>query len=49
MPPLVGGRCSFADQDAGSGNSSAIHATEDAAQRASSAARRPSLYFVKVS
>jgi len=48
--PLVGAvRCSFADKDAGSVNSSAIRATEDAARRASSAARRLSLYFVKAS
>jgi hypothetical protein len=46
---VVGVRWSFADKDAGSVNSSAIRATEDAAQRASSVRRRLSLLFAKPS
>ncbi len=46
-PLVVGVRWSFADKDAGSVNSSAIRATEDAAQRASSVRRRLSLIFAK--
>jgi hypothetical protein len=48
-PLVVGVRWSFADKDAGSTNSSAIRATEDAAQRASSVRRRSSLIFAKPS
>jgi hypothetical protein len=46
-PLVVGVRWSFADKDAGSVNSSAIRATEDAAQRASSVRRRLSLILAK--
>ena len=46
---VVGVRWSFADKDAGSSNSSAIRATEDAAQRASSVRRSPSVCFAKPS
>jgi hypothetical protein len=49
MPLAVGVCWSFADKDAGSANSSAIRATEDAAQRASSVRRRLSLRFAKPS
>src|SRR5204863_10061494 len=48
-PLAVSVRWSFADKDAGSSNSSAIRATEDAAQRASSVRRRLSLLFAKPS
>jgi hypothetical protein len=48
-PLVVGVRRSFADKDAGSSNSSAIRATEDAAQRASSVRRRLSLFCAKPS
>jgi two-component system invasion response regulator UvrY len=48
-PLVAGGRWSFADKDAGSLNRGAIRATEDAAQRASSVRRRPSLSFAKPS
>src|SRR5213076_237928 len=48
-PLVVGVRWSFADKDAGSLNSIAIRATEDAAQRASSVRRRLSLCFAKPS
>src|SRR2546423_10853713 len=48
-PLVVGVRWSFADKDAGSLNSSAIRATEDAAQRASSVRRRLNLVFAKSS
>jgi hypothetical protein len=40
-------RWSFADKDAGSPNSGAIRATEDAAQRASRVRRRHRLLFVR--
>ena len=46
-PLVVGVRWSFADKDAGSSNSSAIRATDDAAQRANSVRRRLSLLFAK--
>jgi hypothetical protein len=48
-PLVVGVRWSFADKDAGSSNSSAIRATEDAAQRASSVRRRLRLLSAKPS
>jgi hypothetical protein len=44
-----GVRCSFCGKDAGSTDSSAIGATEDAVSRASSVRRRHNAYFAKPS
>ena len=49
MPLPEGARCSFRDKDAGSADSSAIGATEDAVLGASSVFRRHRLYFAKPS
>jgi hypothetical protein len=48
--PFVGGvRCSFCGKDAGSVDSSAIGATEDAVRRASSVRWRHNAYFARPS
>jgi hypothetical protein len=49
MPFVDGVRCSFCGKDAGSADSSAIDATEDAVRRASSVRRRHNAYSVKPS
>ena len=49
MPFVVGVRWSFCGKDAGSVDSGAIDATEDAARRASSVRRRHNEYFAKPS
>ena len=49
MPFVVGVRCSVCGKDAGSADSSAIGATEDAARRASSVRRRHNAFFAKPS
>ena len=49
MPFVVGVRCSFGGKNAGSPDSSAIGATEDAVRRASSVRRRHNAYFAEPS
>ena len=49
MPFVVDVRCSFCGKDAGSTDSSAIGATEDAVRRASSVRRRHNAYFARPS
>jgi hypothetical protein len=49
MPFVVGVRCSVCGKDAGSVDSSAIDATEDAVRRASRVRRRHNAYSVKPS
>jgi hypothetical protein len=49
MPFVVGVRCSFCGKDAGSADSGAIGATEDAVRRASSVRRRHNAYLAKPS
>jgi hypothetical protein len=49
MPFVDGVRCSFCGKDAGSVDSSAIDATEDAARRASSVRGRHNVYSAKPS
>jgi hypothetical protein len=46
---VVGVRCAFCGKDAGSVDSSAIDATEDAVRRASSVRRRHNAQFAKPS
>ena len=49
MPFVAGVRCPFCGKDAGSVDSGAIDATEDAVRRASSVRRRHNAYFAKPS
>ncbi len=49
MPFVDGVRCAFCGKDAGSADSSAIGATEDAVRRTSSVCRRHNAYFAKSS
>ena len=49
MPFVAGVRCLFCGKDAGSVDSSAIDATEDAVRRASSVRRRHNAYSAKPS
>ena len=49
MPFVVGVRCLVCGKDAGSVDSSAIDATEDAVRRASSVRRRLNAYFANPS
>ena len=49
MPFVVGVLCSFCGKDAGSIDSSALDATEDAVRRASSVRRRHNAYFARPS
>jgi hypothetical protein len=49
MPFVVDVRCPFCGKDAGSVDSSAIDATEDAVRRAGSVRRRHNAYFARPS
>ena len=49
MPFVDGVRWSFCGKDAGSADSNAVGATEDAVRRASSVRRRHNAYFAKPS